>query len=744
MQPKRPQLNLTELHQLEWLLGGALAMLSAWSVLYLEVEAWWLLGLITLSVPVVLRWPRLTLHVPRWVHRLAFPLFICLAATDYYLGKETMPALLRLALMLVFYRSVTPRRRRDNLQLIVLGLFLVVVAGVLSVSLVFAFQIVAFTGCTLALLLVMNLIDAAESGQTVEPYALAAPPPWMHLEWMQLARRLLEATDWRVATLGAGLFAGVVGLSTLLFFALPRIELSQNLFLNTLFSQKSKTGFSETVRFGDVTDIQQDTSVALRVDVSDPRQLPANCYWRMLVLDEYAKGQFSMSAELKRQLRDQRQPAERLTGGSQARSGAARWTFYLEAGTSRYLPLLGDFSQLQFADGPQEYAINDALRVVRLQQTPAKMFAYRVEGMRPETALGPPEFAPPRDATGGAVHGAHDAAGGKPASVTLPALLELKLKPEDRDRVEGWVRALQAPADDAAAFARQASDWLERAHAYALQVTLTEGNGDPLVRWMASASPGHCELFAGAFTLLARAAGYPTRMVTGFHGGSWNPTSGNLTVRNSDAHAWCEIFSAPTQTWLRVDPTPGQTGVARNDQPENPEALLARISDRSWTAKLDGLRMFWYRRIVDFDQKSQTELARGAKVALERRAQQLKQSFRKLLSEVGDWLQQPWELHRLLAGAGLLAGAVAAGLGWQYFAREVWRRWGTGLGRPGMDPVRREAGYWLRKLSGTQPRGGDVAATLQVRAELERLRYGPKGSWPEARGTFRRARRAYR
>lgn len=420
MEQKRPQLNLTELHQLKWVLGGALAMLAAWSVLYLEVEALWLLALITLCVPVVLRWPRLTLHIPPWVHRLAFPLFVALFAADYYLGKETMPALIRLTLMLVFYRAVTPRRRRDDLQLIVLGLFLVVVAGVLSVSIAFAFQIVAFTGCTLALLFVINLIDAAESGQPTAPYSLATPPQWMHLEWRRLARRLREATDWRVAALGLGLFGGVVGLSALLFFALPRFEITNSLFLDNLISKKSKTGFSENVSFGDITDIQQDTSVAMSVDVSDPRQIPANCYWRMLVLDEYAQGVFSVSEKQNRQLRDQRQPSERIAGGALPMEGAAVWTFYLEGGTTRYLPLLGDFSQLQFNDGPQVYAINDAVRVVRLQKTPAKMFAYRVEGMQPESALGKPAVTPPRDAVSNPSKGASDAEGEKPESLTLP------------------------------------------------------------------------------------------------------------------------------------------------------------------------------------------------------------------------------------------------------------------------------------------------------------------------------------
>jgi len=39
MEKKRPQLSLDELHQLKWLLGGGLVLLSVWTVFYLEFDA---------------------------------------------------------------------------------------------------------------------------------------------------------------------------------------------------------------------------------------------------------------------------------------------------------------------------------------------------------------------------------------------------------------------------------------------------------------------------------------------------------------------------------------------------------------------------------------------------------------------------------------------------------------------------------------------------------------------------------
>ncbi len=731
MENKRPQLNLDELHALKWLLGGVLALLSAATVLYMEVEATFWLILIALAVPVTLRRPALTLRVPGWAHRLAFPLIVAVFAADFYRNKEVLPALIRLAMMLVLYRAVTPRGRRDDLQLIVLGIFLVVVAGVLSVSPVFAVQIVVFTGCALLFLLVINLIASAETGRPAQAGSPDAPQVWMRIGWRRLASRLRAATDWRVFALASGLFAGVVGLSALLFFALPRFEITNTLFLDNLISKKSKTGFSETVRFGDVTDIQRDTDVALSVDVSDIRAIPAERYWRMLVLDVYQKGEFSRSPELAERMRPQKQPAAGIDGGARARAGDAVWTFYLEAGISRYLPLLGSFNRLQFNDGPQSHTVNDELRLVRIEKTPVRMFAYRVEGMRSEPALGEPEILPRRDPEPGLL------------GETAPGFLALNLSAADTARLAGWVRELAAPPDDAPAFVRLAGDWLRRKHGYALQSELPRGEGDPLVRWMGGDTTGHCELFAGAFTLLARAAGYPSRLVTGFRGGTWNPVSGNLTVRNSDAHAWCEIYDARARQWLRVDPTPGAPAPAAADATLTPEVSLARISDSGWSARFEGLRIFWYRRIVDFDRSSQVELARTAKNAIEARMSTLKAGIMAGLASAGEWLRRPWDAGRVATWGALAAAAVVGMIAWRALGRTAWAWWPGRWTRGGGDPVRREAGRWLLRI-GEPPKTGAWGEWAGVREDLRRLRYGAKAGWPSPQATFVRARRAYR
>lgn len=65
---------------------------------------------------------------------------------------------------------------------------------------------------------------------------------------------------------------------------------------------------------------------------------------------------------------------------------------------------------------------------------------------------------------------------------------------------------------------------------------------------------GFCEHISSAFAVLMRAAGIPARLVTGYQGGERNPVDGLWTVRQSDAHAWTEVW-LPNEGWLRIDPT---------------------------------------------------------------------------------------------------------------------------------------------------------------------------------------------
>jgi transglutaminase-like putative cysteine protease len=714
MEKKRPQLNLDELHQFKWLLGGMLALLSAWSALYLDVDAWTLMLVATVSVSVMLLRPDWAARWPAWAHWLAFPAIVLFFAGDLYETGQVLPAFVRLNLLLLIYRGTSLRKRRDDLQLIVLGLLLIVVAGVLTVSLVFAVQILAFTACALVFMLIITLVGAREAGGKNRGNGkLESPPAWTRVRWWRLFTRLRAVTDWRVVVLGAALFVGVVGLSAMLFMALPRFELVNSLFLDRLITRQTRTGFSDTIRFGDVTDIMQDTSVALRVEVPDSAALPAELYWRMVVLDEYRDGEFRTSAALRAQ--DENYSDQRFVPGNEFGGGTGSWTFYLEPGVSRYLPLAGGFATLRLG-APTDLRFNRATRVVALRSDPATMVAYRVTGMRLADVL--------------------------PAAAPGPGLESLGLSDSDRAALKSFASEIsEGGRPGAAEFARRAKEWLAQRHSYGLKMQLPPGGGDLLVRWLRSREPGHCELFAGALTMLARAANYPARVVAGFKGGDWNAFESYLMVRNSDAHAWCEIYDPAAGGWRRVDPTPVAGATSGAAATAFAEAAARQALTRSWPARFDSLRMLWYRHIVNFDQRSQRETLVVVRNATRKIGLRLSLVAGRVVAMMRSWVAAPWNARRAAIFFAAAAGAVVLAV---VMRRVRWRlRWHPGSARRA-DPIRREAGRLLVRIAERGWRMNAGAGSGQIYAGLERLRYGARETWPAPDEVFRQARRLMR
>ncbi|ATC62606.1 hypothetical protein CMV30_00700 [Nibricoccus aquaticus] len=724
MEKKRPQLNHDELLQLRWMLGGIAALTGAWAVAFLDVGAEWMLGVCTAAVLLVLWKPALPGRVPGWVHRLAFPAIVAFAVYDFYAQGEVLTVMTRLALLLLTYRAISYRRRRDELQLVVLGLFLVVVAGVLTVSMGFAAQIMAFTVLGLAMLMAMTLSEAAG----VKAAEAGRVPGWAErVEWRRVFKKVRAVADWRILVFGGVLFVGVAVVSGLLFLAIPRFELRNSLFLEGMMKRKSNSGFTDTLRFGDVGEISKDESVAMRVEVGDRASLPEQLYWRMVVMDEYREQSFRLSAGLKAAAFDPVVTVPAISGGEPPSRRSVAWTFYVEAGVGRYLPLTGGFERMSFTE-PQSLRASRRLRVIELTREPMAMKAYRVRGMTGREALRDPEFA-------GWLRLSDEERRAKMPN--RPTMMELSLSEADETLLAQVVAEITGGVElSAGEFSQKAQAWLGGRHAYSLSPEIPAGAGDPLVRWLVSKEPGHCELFAGAFTLLARAAGHPARVVAGFVGGAWNEDY--LIVRNSNAHAWCEIFDG-AESWVRVDPT---TAAGRGDGGVDAlEALMGaaglRDEDGGWAATVDRLRLFWYRRIVNFDQGDQRVLREALKESAQDVGRNLKAFADQALAWIKGWLMQPWSGGRIgwIAGAG--AGLGVLWLAWRRKVRAWWLSWRSARGG-GIDPVRREAGRWLRRLDG----GGGAPEELRaVRAELEKVRYGPRGSWPDTGALWRKARK---
>ena len=164
--------------------------------------------------------------------------------------------------------------------------------------------------------------------------------------------------------------------------------------------------------------------------------------------------------------------------------------------------------------------------------------------------------------------------------------------------------------------------------------TLSPGtylDGDPLEEFLFHRRRGFCEHFAAAYATLMRAAGVPARIVLGYQGGRLNWLGSHLTILQSDAHAWCEVW-LPGRGWRRVDPTavvaPDRVNLGADSynalsqmgpmsaterlqqlfRLNNPTGLrwLARNVSMAW----DTIDMQWNLHVIGFNFEAQGDLMR--------------------------------------------------------------------------------------------------------------------------------------
>lgn len=87
--------------------------------------------------------------------------------------------------------------------------------------------------------------------------------------------------------------------------------------------------------------------------------------------------------------------------------------------------------------------------------------------------------------------------------------------------------------------------------------TLSPGKIEPprLPNFLLRSKKGYCEHFAASFSAIMRHLGVPSRVISGYRGGRWNPISRSYRVDEDDAHAWSEFWSERERRWVRVDPS---------------------------------------------------------------------------------------------------------------------------------------------------------------------------------------------
>lgn len=138
----------------------------------------------------------------------------------------------------------------------------------------------------------------------------------------------------------------------------------------------------------------------------------------------------------------------------------------------------------------------------------------------------------------------------------------------------------------------------------------------PVDDFLFNTQRGFCEHYASAFVVLMRAAGVPARVVTGYQGGETNPVDGFVVVRQSDAHAWAEVWFAG-RGWVRVDPTAAvsptrvESGIAAAMPAGEPLPTLIQVrSDwlRTLQFRWEAINNAWNQHVLGYNPQRQREL----------------------------------------------------------------------------------------------------------------------------------------
>ena len=201
-----------------------------------------------------------------------------------------------------------------------------------------------------------------------------------------------------------------------------------------------------------------------------------------------------------------------------------------------------------------------------------------------------------------------------PDSPDTPTLhLALDLPNHAAPRTRQLARQLRAKAGTTEDYVRQVLDYFRHEpFRYTLQPQPL--SGDPTDDFLLNTREGFCEHYASSFVVLMRAAGIPARVVTGYLGGDWNNTANYLLVRQSDAHAWAEVW-LEDRGWVRVDPTSAiaPERIENNilDALDDTRALpiMTRFSFLNRLAlQWDTLNYYWTLWVVGYDSDRQNRL----------------------------------------------------------------------------------------------------------------------------------------
>ncbi len=440
--------------------------------------------------------------------------------------RELVTQMLETLLVLLVIKLLEEKKIRDHMQVYAITLLLLSGSGLLSLNIAFfVFYLILILLLTIGSILLTFYAhdqDLVLSGNTIVTIV--------------------------IKSLLIPLFA--IPLTFLMFLILPRTQYPLLNFLNR--PDKARTGFTDQVRLGTVSDIQEDSTIVFRANMEkiDEKDL----YWRGVVL-EYFDGKGWTSIK--------KQPAPRSFQGRFS-GKSVKQTIYLEPYGSTYLFSL---DRPVFVAGQNVKKFHD-LTYSSAGYTDSRL-KYEAIAILGDSML--------------------DDTVDKARYLQIPRNLSPKITKLAKSlAMESHDKTIQAIVS------------YLRNDAFSYSLKSLPASKNPLEEFLFEAKSGNCEFFASALAVLLRVNGIPARFVGGYRGGYFNDVGQYYLVPQKYAHAWVEAYSKQ-KGWVRIDPTPAVLyGSA---------SLASGMSFHKFSILMDTLNYYWYAIVINYNLEKQFSIA---------------------------------------------------------------------------------------------------------------------------------------
>jgi protein-glutamine gamma-glutamyltransferase len=559
--------------------------------------------------------------------------------------ESILNATIHLVLFTALVKAFSARTHRGYVYLAALSLLIMLASAVLTINTTFLVFLAFYFLFAIATFASYEIRRSIEISRRSSLDVLLVPSS----DLPGLQRALAHAT----AFLGLGIAVA----ASLFFFAIPRYRSAYLAGLGT--HMQNITGFSESVKLGDLSRMMRSGAVVFRVLPENNPRAYIGVKWRGLGLDSF-DGKHWYNGNTKQTaiqpVSDGRFIIPREPGADKRPEK-----------TLHYKVLLSPIpSDVVFAAACAR-RITGRMRLLTVDETDSlhnMQHAFSPTQYSVVSQVGLPSPAALRSAPG-------------TYSKSI-RLLYLRLPPKVDPRIHKLAEKVTSAATDNYDRAMEIQIYLRDNFGYTLEPPEINSS-DPIGSFLFTTRKGYCEYFASAMAIMLRTLGIPARLVNGFQTGSYNRFGKDFVVRARDAHSWVEVYF-PQYGWVPFDPTP-----------PDPHPVIASELDNY----VDALNLFWSEWIINYDFSHQMQLATQVEVLSYRVQKDVHHHFARLRTQMaGLALRMKGSLvaHKflvLLAMIGIALGMMLGGRNWNL--QQLGFLWACAVLRSDRPPTTQEA-----------------------------------------------------